>query len=220
MSVAIAGVVVAGIGVAANIYSSSKATSAAKKAGKRADAADDRRMDFEEKRYDEWQDTYGPLEDRLADYYETLTPTLRITQGLEAFEKEKGIALSNFREAMAERNVDRSGVAMQVEKDTAIQSAEVRAKIRADAPMEVAREQSRFLQIGLGQNPDQGIREGLTTEQTRSSGLESQTARNAGQARGAMIDSLGDFAQMGLTTWRESIAANPTTRSTSSTGGV
>jgi len=209
MSVAWVGVGVAAAGVLANAYSADQAGSAAKKAGKRADRADERRMDFEEKRYDEWQETYGPIEDRLADYYEALTPTLRITQGLEACEKEKGIAMSNYKEMVAQRNIDMSGMVAETERSTAIDSAEARAKIRADAPMQVAKEQARFLQIGLNQDPDQGMRTAMSGEQTRSASLERQTARNAGVASGAVIDSATDLAQAGLDKYAAHKPPNP-----------
>jgi len=207
MSVAIVGG--AAIGLAGSVYSANRASSAAKKAGKRADKADAARMAFEEERRAEWEDTYGNVEDRLSDYYETLTPTLRISQGLEAFEKEKGIAMKNFSESMAQRNVDMSGMTAQIESGVAIDSAEARAKIRAEAPMLVAQEQSKFLQIGLNQDPDQGMRTAMSGEQTRSAGLESTTARNAGAATGAMITAGTNLAQAGLDKYAAYKAAKP-----------
>ena len=200
----------AAIGLAGTIYASNKASSAAKKAGKRADAADDRRMAFEEERRAEWEDTYGGVEDRLSAYYETLTPTLKIAQGLENFEKEKAVSMKNFSESMAQRNVDMSGMTAQVESDVAINSAEARARIRAEAPMQVAQEQSKFLQIGLNQDPDNGMRNAMSGEQTRSASLEQQTARNAGEASGAVIDSVTNLAQVGLDKYASYKAANPT----------
>jgi hypothetical protein len=201
MSVAWVGVGVAAAGVIGSAYSSSKATSAANKAGKRADSADARRMDFEEQRYDEWQETYGPVEDQLAAYYNTLTPTLRITQGLENFEKEKKIAIDNLDQKMAQRNIDRSGMTAQLDSDVAIDSAEARARIRANAPMEVAKEKASFLSVGLGQNPNDAMTNAFSAEQARSAGLEQQTAKNAGIAQGAVIDSATNLVQVGLETW-------------------
>lgn len=210
MTVAIAGVVVAGVGVAANLYMADQAGSAAKKAGKRASASEQKRLDFEQEQWNEWQDTYGPTEDRLAAYYEALTPTLRITQGLEAFEKEKERAMTNLRETFAQRNIDRSGMSAEIDRSVAIDSAEIRAKIRADAPMEVAKEQAGFLQIGLGQDPNAGVRGALTNETNTANRNELIAARNAGQATGALVDSITDFAQLGLDTWSDKRkAANP-----------
>jgi len=208
MTVAIVGG--AAIGLAGTVYASNKASKAAKKAGKRADAADERRMAFEEKKLAEWEETYGGVEDRLSAYYETLTPTLRIAQGLENFEKEKAVSMKNFSETMAQRNISMSGMVAQVESDVAINSAEARAKIRAEAPMAIAQEQASFLSVGLGKNPDEGMRKALSGEQTRAGNLEDQTARNAGEAAGAVVDSATQLAQAGLDKYAEYRAkANP-----------
>jgi hypothetical protein len=209
MTVALVGA--AAIGVAGTVYASNKASKAAKKAGKRADAADERRMAWEQEQRDEWDATYGATEDRLAAYYDKLTPTLRITQGLEAFEKEKGIAMKNVQEQMAQRNIDRSGMSAELDSDVAINSAEARAKIRADAPMQVAKEQAGFLSVGLGKDPEAGMRAAMGGEQTRSASLERQTARNAGEATGAVIDSVTNLAQVGLNKYADYKAANPGT---------
>ena len=143
MSVAIVGG--AAIGLAGTVYASNKASSSAKKAGKRADAANEERMAWEREQWQEWQDTYGNVEDHLSNYYETLSPTLRTVQGLEAFEKEKNIALTNLRENLDQRGIGTSGIEAQLETNVALNSAEERARIRANAPMEVAKEQSGFL---------------------------------------------------------------------------
>lgn len=214
----VAAVGVAAVGLAGTVYSANKASSAAKKAGKRADRADERRMDFEREKMAEWEETYGGVEDRLSEYYETLSPTLRIAQGLENFEKEKKIAMDNYKESVAQRNIDTSGMVAETERSTAIDSAEARAKIRANAPMEVAKEQSGFLQIGLKQDPDKGMRGAMSGEQTRSASLERQTARNAGIATGAVVDSATDLAQAGLEKYADWRAANPTTKTPTSSG--
>jgi len=211
MTVAVVGG--AALGLAGTVYASNKASKSAKRADKRADAADERRMAFEEEKLAEWEETYGGVEDRLSAYYETLTPTLKIAKGLANFEKEKAISMKNFSESMAQRNVDMSGMTAQIESNIAINSAEARARIRAEAPMEIAKEQSAFLSVGLGQNPDEGMRKALSGEQTRSAGLEQQTAQNAGIATGAVVDSVTQLAQAGLDKYAAHRAkkANPDT---------
>ena len=197
MSVAIVGG--AAIGVAGSIYSANKASKAAKRAGKQAAAADQARMDFARERQDEWEATYGATEDHLANYYETLSPTLRTVQGLEAFEKEKDIALTNLRENLDQRGIGTSGIAAQQETDIALASAGERARIRAAAPMEVAKEQSSFLQIGLGQDKYGGMDAALNQQQTNANRDERITAQNSGLATGALVGSVTDLAQAGLT---------------------
>ena len=211
MSVALVGA--AAIGVAGTIYASNQAGKAAKKAGKKAGDADAERMAFAREQYDEWQATYGPVEDQLAAYYETLSPTLRTVQGLEAFEKEKNRALTNLNENLAQRGIATSGIAAQQNTEVAINSAGERARIRAAAPMEVAKEKLSFLQVGLGQNPNSGVTNALSTQQTNANNIANTTARNAGNASGAVASSVADLAGAGLNWWtnkdRDPAPANP-----------
>jgi hypothetical protein len=191
----------AAIGVAGTVYSQKKASKAAKKANKQAMEAEDAKLDFEKQIWQEWQDTYGPIEDQLANYYETLTPTFRITQGLEAHEKEMDIARKQIKETLAQRGIATSGIAAQTTTELEVASAEERARIRAAAPMEVAKEKLGFLQVGLGMNPNEGMRDSLDFVARNRRQDQMITARNAGEASGAMIGSITDFAQTAFTTW-------------------
>lgn len=191
----------AAIGVAGSVYASNKSSKAAKKAGNQAADAEAARLDFEKQQWQEWQDTYGPVEDQLAAYYETLTPTFRITQGLEAHEKEMERAKTKINETLAQRGIATSGIAAQVGTEMAVASAEERARIRAAAPMEVAKEKLGFLQVGLGMNPDQGMRDALGAQALRTGQDARITAQNAGAASSAMIGSVTNFAQTAFSTW-------------------
>jgi len=202
----------AAIGLAGSVYSSSKSSKAAKQAGNQAADADAERLAFEREQYDDWQDTYGGIEDSLADYYETLSPTLRISQGLEAYEKEKNRAMSDLQDSFAQRGIETSGIKAQTDTSVALSSAAERARIRATAPMEVAKEKLGFLQVGLGQNPNAGMRDALGDTQTRAHGIENITARNAGEASGAVIDAATNLGQAGFSAWASNRKpANPNT---------
>lgn len=197
----VAAVAGAAIGVAGTVYASKKASSAAKKAGKAASNADAERLAFEREQWAEWQDTYGGIEDQLAAYYETLTPTYRITQGLEAHEKEMNRARTKISENLAQRGIATSGIAAQLTTEMEVASAEERARIRAAAPLEVAKEKLGFLQVGLGMNPQEGMRDALQSQANTARGIANATAVNAGQAQGAMISSITDLAQTAFTSW-------------------
>jgi len=192
----------AAIVTAGTIYSSNKASKSADKAAAAAAAADDKRLAFAREQYDEWQATYGPTEDNLAAYYNTLSPTLRTVQGLEAFEKEKNIALTNMRENLAQRGIATSGIAAQQETEVALASAGERARIRATAPMEVAKEQLGFLSVGLGLSPAAGVNDALSDAQRNANRIAEATAKNAGTARGAAVSALTDLAQEGWEAYR------------------
>lgn len=191
----------AAIGVAGSAYMQHKSSKAAEKAGKQATEAQDERLDFEREQWQEWQDTYGPIEDSLANYYDTLTPTMRITQGLEAHEKEMDRAKTQVRATLDQRGIGTSGIAAQTETEMAVSSAEERARIRAAAPMEVAKEKLGFLSVGLGMNPQQGMRNALGDVANAAQQDARTTAANAGVATGALVGSVTNFAQTAFTTW-------------------
>lgn len=201
MSVAIVGG--AAIGVAGTIYSANKASKSAKRAGKRADAAEERRLAFEQERIDEWEATYGTVEDQLANYYETLSPTLRITQGLEAFEKEKERGMKQLNETLAQRGIDRSGMAAQIETQVAVDSAEERARIRAAAPMEVAKEKLGFLNTGIARDPYNNMSQALQGQELTRTNEHWMAAQNAGEASSALVGSITDLAGAGLNKYAE-----------------
>jgi hypothetical protein len=191
----------AAIGVAGAVYTSNKASKSADRAAQVASNAEQARLDFEREQWDEWQTTYGGIEDSLAAYYETLTPTMRITQGLEAHEKEMNRARQMISENLAQRGISNSGIATQINTELAVSSAEERARIRAAAPLEVAKEKLGFLQVGLGMNPNAGMRDALAANASTAGGIASTAAQNAGAARGAMVSSFTDLAQAGMTAW-------------------
>lgn len=189
------------IGVAGTVYASKKASKSADQAAQVASEADQARLDFEREQWDEWQATYGGIEDSLAAYYETLTPTMRITQGLEAHEKEMDRAREQIRQSFAQRGISMSGIGQQVRTELAVASAEERARIRAAAPLEVAKEKLGFLQVGLGLNPQQGMRDALASASDRANRTMEMTARNAGKAQSAMIGSITDATQTIWNRW-------------------
>lgn len=199
MSMAVVGG--AAIGLVGSIITSRSASSTAREAGDRASDAEQARLNFEREQWQEWQDTYGNIEDQLASYYETLTPSFRATQGLEAHEKEMNRALTNLRENLDQRGIGTSGISAQVETEFAVSGAEERARIRAAAPLEVAKEKLGFLQVGLGMDPNAGMRDALQSTSDTAQRTAEQTARNAGTASGAMISSFTDLAQEGFTAW-------------------
>jgi len=192
MSVGVVGGIVAA-GTA--IYGATASASASKSASRRAARTEAARLDFEKQQYEDWQETYGGLEDNLAAYYEELTPTLRTMQGLEAFEKEKNVAMTTLRETLAQRGISTSGIAAQTETNVAMSSATERARIRAAAPMETAKEKLSFLQVGLGQNPGVGMSDALGASATNAANVATSTANAAANAIPTAINATVDVAE-------------------------
>ncbi len=200
MSVAIVGG--AAIGLAGTYLKSRAAGKAARRAGNQAADADAAQLAFDQERYDEWQATYGPIEDSLAAYYDTLDPTLRTVQGLEQYEKEKDRAMKQMNENLAQRGIATSGIKAQGEMEFAVAGASDRARIRAEAPISVAKEKLSFLQVGLNQNPDAGMRSSLSDQARDARGIRDTTAANAGIASGALFDAGTDFLGSLIDKWK------------------
>jgi len=182
------------IGAGTAIYGAVSASGAADDAAKAQEKANAEQLAWEKEQYAEWKETYGPLEDNLAEYYNNLTPTLRTMQGLQAFEKEKNVAMTSLRENLAQRGIATSGIAAQTETSVALESAAARAQIRADAPMEVAKEKASFLNIGLGNNPS-NVSGVLADRSTEAGRVASATASAAGPALREAVTTTVDVAE-------------------------
>ena len=183
MSGWVAGAVVVSAGVSA--YSANKAS-------KRAKKSSDATIAFEQEKYDDWQEVYGPLQDNLANYYENVSPDYYAATGLEAFEQQYQTALTRMDENLAQRGIDpSSGLATSLESQAELDAAETRASIRRDAPLQAAEDKTRFLQIGLGQNPSSSLSSALQQRANIQNQQAGQAQQAAGQAIAQAIPTVG-----------------------------
>lgn len=182
------GMVAVGTGaVLSAVISSDAAGDASGDASKASEAS----MAFEQAKYDDWKDTYGTLQDNLADYYTTLTPEYYEVQGLQAFEQEQTLAFAQIESSLAQRGIQDSGIALATELAFASEGAAQRATIRTQAPAIAADEQSRFLRIGLGQNPGESYSRALSQRSTELSGIASAANVASQQATTSAITTVG-----------------------------
>ncbi len=182
MSGWVAGATVVGAGLS---YAGSKSAS---KAASKDSAA---QLAFEQEKHDDWQETYGPIEDNLASYYDNLSPEYYEVQGLEAFEKERTIAFEDLERNLAQRGITSSGIAAKELTSESLDTAQTRASIRTQAPAMAAQDKLNFLQVGLGQNPDASMSQALA-DRTRSSEAAAREAdRAAGEAIGTAVTTVG-----------------------------
>lgn len=162
---------------------SKEATRAANTQAQQAAEADAAALEFSKQQYADWKAVFGDVAKNLSSYYERLGNSDYATvRGLEAFEMEKDRALTRVRETLDQRGLGTSGAAVQVEQDFAELTATERARIRADAPREAAREQLSFLTLGMGQNPAGVVQSTLTNSASRASERALLTSELAGQA--------------------------------------
>jgi len=197
---------VVGAAVVGGVVSSrnaSKARDSASKATKASSDASDAQLSFEYEKYDDWNETYGPLQDNLANYYNNVTPEYYAAVGVEKFNEEFQTSLQRIDESFAQRGIDTSsGIAGSIKSQAELDAAETRAGIRREAPRQATEDQSRFLQIGMGQNPGSSVSSTLaqkSREQSLTAQNASITAGNAstaaGNAWGAAIPQVGNAAQ-------------------------
>lgn len=171
------------------------AATSSRAAGKASDAAArsaSNELEFSKAQYSDWLDAFGDIQTNLSNYYENLTPEFFETQALQAFEQEKELAFQQLEADLAQRGIDTSGLAADLNKDLAIASATERAKIRAEAPIKTAQAKQEFLQIGLGQNPASNV-QGVLANRTAQLSADARLANQAAaKATGAAVDTTFD----------------------------
>lgn len=180
---------------AAGAYVASESASDATDAAKESAA---NQLSFAEQQYQDWQETYGGIQDNLAQYYSSITPAAYEAQGLEQFEKERETATKRLDETLAQRGLTGSGVEIAAKSQQDLSAAETRAGIRFDAPRKAAADQMSFLQVGLGQDPSGDVSSVLASQSNFDRQQQNIADRNAGIAAGSFISAagtaLGDYA--------------------------
>lgn len=178
------------VGVA-SIAGAAMSSRAASKAAKTAASAEEAQLAFAQEQYDDWQNVFGPIQDNLSSYYQSITPDYYEAAGLEAFQKERDQQMTQLRETLAQRGLATSGVSAAMERSNAIDTAQTRASIRREAPVKAAEDKSRFLQIGMGQNPGASYSNALSQVATARQQSAQQQSQAAGAAVGSAISTVG-----------------------------
>ena len=194
----VAGAAISAVGAIGGSVISSKASS---KASKRAADAQDAQLSFDMERYDDWQNIFGGVQENLSSYYNSISPDYYVAAGLEAFEKEREAQMGKLNETLAQRGLSNSGLAATVATENAISSAEARASIRREAPRQAREDQSRFLQIGMGQNPGSSISSTLGNIAANAQTQANQASQAAGQAVSSAVSSTGKAIVQGYEAW-------------------
>jgi len=177
----------------ATLVSGYMGSRSADKASDAASDASDAQLSFEYEKYDDWNETYGPLQENLASYYNNVTPEYYAAVGLEKFNEEFQTSLKRINENFAQRGIDpSSGIASSIKSQANLNAAETRASIRRDAPRQATEDQSRFLQIGLGQNPGSSISSSLAQRSSNLATGANNAANAAGAAWASAIPAVGN----------------------------
>lgn len=182
---------VAGATVAVGVGSAVSASNSASKDRKAAAKSDKASLAFEQQKYDDWQEVYGPIEKNLSKFYNSMTPESLATQNLTEFNRQNATAIETINTTLAQRGMLNSGTSAAVTLASELNSAEKRADIRATADEQVAAEQGRFLQIGLGQNPGDSMSQVLQNKALRDADQASYSSQVAGKAVNTALTSAG-----------------------------
>ncbi len=164
---------------------------ASKRAAATASKSEEASLDFEKQRYNDFKETYGGIEDNLADYYGGLTADYYESMGLQTFQQEFDTSMTQLNESLAQRGISDSGIGASLQMQGQLSAAETKAGIRRDAERQVNSDKASFLQIGLGQNPANSLSNTLANQASSARSRANSAEVAAGQAVGNAIEVAG-----------------------------
>lgn len=138
-------------------------------------------LEFQKDQYEDWKDIYGDIQENLGDYYKDMNAEDLTAMGLTQQQRSYQEAVKMIETEAAQRGLSGSGMEYAAKAAATFGNAEARAKIRTDAPEEVARRKMGFLGIGLGQG-------------TQMLGAVNQAGANANQAFSTGVAFRGNMA--------------------------
>lgn len=106
---------------------------------------------FQKEQLEEWEDTYGDIEQNLSNYFENLSPEKQAQLGLTASNRNFQEARRVLKETLDQRGLGGSKFAESQLLQADIGQARDTATIRALAEEDVINKQLTFLGLGLGQ---------------------------------------------------------------------
>ena len=177
--IAVAGAITAGAGA----YSSRQASKAADKAGKRASQAAATELEFSMQQYEDWQAIYGPIQDRLSNYFQTTTASTMAAPGLQELQRSVQQTQERINAQVNLGKIDATA-AQALRSQAELQGARGKAEIRMQAPLQLAQAQQSFIATGKGNPAAGGVIGALQGQQAYAQQQAMQQQQIAGQ--GAM----------------------------------
>ena len=118
-------------------------------------------IEYAQSLLDNWEETFGPIEDSLAEYYNTLDPQKYATQWKTYLADATQKQLNQLNEQFAQPGLMTSGMKMQLEKEAAFKQAQGNAMIDLTAPERVMQQKNQF--YGAYGAPQKARYEGMYT---------------------------------------------------------
>jgi len=206
MSVVAAAVVgSAVVGAVSSASASSKASKSANAATAAASESSAAQLEFAKEQYADWEKVYGPIQENLSAYYNSLTPEKYETQSIQAINQSYANANKQITQSLAQRGIATSGLAAQAQVDLSTKQAQDTATVRATSDQVVANEKMKFLSLGMGQYANTiagvsnayGNQANLAAQQSiMYSNQAAQAAQGVGTALGSGVNSYLSYNAM------------------------
>jgi len=156
--------------------------------------------DFARQQYQDWLNTFGPVQDNLSAFYSNLTPDYYASRGIEAFNQERDTELNDLNSLISQTNVG-ADAAKELRKNENILAAQSKSQIRRYAGEAVANQQQQFLSIGMGSGAASNYQNALSNNSAFNQQQSAAASAANGQAAGSLIQVAGSLAQTGLNSY-------------------
>jgi len=156
--------------------------------------------DFARTQYQDWLNTFGPVQDNLSAFYSNLTPDYYASRGIEAFNKERDTELNDLNTLISQTNVG-ADAAKELRKNESILAAQSKSQIRRYAGEAVANQQQQFLSIGLGNNAAGNYQSELSNNSAYNQQQSAAASAANSQTAGSLVQVSGSLAQTGLNSY-------------------
>lgn len=182
------------VGAASSSSAASKASKSADKATAASSEAAAAQLAFAKEQYADWEKVYGPIQDNLSSYYNSLTPNTIEAAGIQNINQQYTLANKQITQSLAQRGISSSGLEGQAIVDLASKQAQDTANLKIQAPLMAAQEKSKFLSLGMGQysGATAGVQNAYGTQATlaaNQASMYNQQAASATAGIGASLSS-------------------------------
>ncbi len=108
-------------------------------------------MEYAQGLMDNWESSFGGIQDNLTQYYNNLDPEKFATQNKADYKQALDKQMGQFNETMAASGLQSAGMKQQTAKEAMFKTAEANSQIDLAAEDQVAQMKQGFLQFGEGQ---------------------------------------------------------------------
>ena len=148
ISMAAAMMISSGISAGGSIIGSIIGSNKGAKAQREANKIAREQLEFAKQRYQDWQDTWGDVEESIASFARTYTGAHAQSLGLRAIEGQFKEVQTQMKEFNAQRGLSNSGLGAHQQYQLNLARHQSRAEVIADAPSEAAKVRADLFNVG------------------------------------------------------------------------